>query len=457
MSLGRSTGTRELASSSAVPILLHFDVNKTLIQSDSVQAKSIEECIREAIAELFWGFTRTEGEKSGEILGKDATVQEEATSSRKNLLVWEWAPEKPSCNPPRETRPGAPNKLVNYAEYCKQVFSDKDERKDAIRSFSRCGNEQAKEEMDKLLKKALEKIQLPPGVQESAAALEVGLKGCCYLMSPSVFHFVASLQREKRTFALLFRSFGTDHEIIKDEWNAFCDMRHPIFSELIQDIGPMNGTVPGVPDRRVHGFHTIYRDIHGPVMIMDTLTNGADNNWDKWARQKPKATEDTRGGRDYIRNVLKAKTTEGYQNIREWMTHHLREQTTASIKDDWAWWHWNDETAEHGKLLTVLAAVQEDSKQLFFDDKVEAGDAKIVDCRDFAGHPIPSTSSIDKLCTKVNPVEVLLDDHYFLRKLRGCHGDLFDTGESSVDSKRQLTEMETLWTPAEKRARAFLE
>eukprot|EP00913_Durusdinium_trenchii_P001400 g1295.t1 len=39
-------------------LLIHLDINKTVIQSDSIQMKSIEEGIREGIAELFWGTLR---------------------------------------------------------------------------------------------------------------------------------------------------------------------------------------------------------------------------------------------------------------------------------------------------------------------------------------------------------------------------------------------------------------
>ena len=44
-----------------------------------------------------------------------------------------------------------------------------------------------------------------------------------------------------------------DHEKIKEEWNAFCEMRHPVFSKLLNGIGPLDGSVPGVPDRRLSG------------------------------------------------------------------------------------------------------------------------------------------------------------------------------------------------------------
>ena len=107
-----------------------------------------------------------------------------------------------------------------------------------------------------------------------------------------------------------------------------------------------------------------------------------------------------------LRNVAlhnNHKAVEGIPNLQKWMKKHLVAQETAAIKDDWAWWQWHKEQAIAGKLLTVVPTV----KQLFFDDNIDQNDARIVDCRDTSGNPIPPELSINKLCTKVNPVEAL--------------------------------------------------
>jgi hypothetical protein len=276
-----------------------------VIQSDSIKSKTIEEGIREGIAELFWGSTKKieepPAEASEELLrdpdgplsvainavqqivpdtggegesewtsalaaalaklaapvperlksiledngwtgtefqgppNRQALLEQllalkeavstnggaKAEASKRQIsLSWEWARGKPSCVPPRENN--ADNKLVNYAQYCKMILTDKEERKEAVKTFRYCANEEAKREMDKLLQVSLKKMQLPPEVRYTPQAEKSGLNGCMHLMFPSVFHFVANLQRQKRHFAILFRSFGADHEAIRMEWNAFC-------------------------------------------------------------------------------------------------------------------------------------------------------------------------------------------------------------------------------------------
>merc|ERR1712135_202769 len=100
---------------------------------------------------------------------------------------------------------------------------------------------------------------------------------------------------------------------------AFCEMRHPLFKSFLKSIGPLDGSKPGVPDRRLYRIHTLYRDVDGPVLALDTFTNGPDHApWDDWAKQKPRPATDTRGGRDFLQNQLKAMTLEGTSELQRW-------------------------------------------------------------------------------------------------------------------------------------------
>jgi len=410
------------------PLLIHFDINKTTIHSDKIQDKAIEQGIREGIADLFWGYVSKEGDK----------------------LTWEWMKNKPCCNPP-----SSPRKVLSYSDFCKEAVPDKKARKDAISMFTLV-DEETRQDMEKLVKVTLKRMQLPHEVRQTHAAEQAGLNGGTVLMCPSVFHFIAALQRSKRKFAVLFRSFGTDHETIMKEWNAFCEMRHPLYSNLLQGIGALDGSVPGIPDRRIHRLHTMYRDSQGPVLILNILTNGArDNTWDSWAKANPKPKTDTRNGRDFLHQVLQASTIEGLANVEQWMRTHLQAQRTSGIKDDWAWWRWHDEQAVAGKLLTVFSGTEDEMKQMFFDDNIGFTDARIVDVRDVNGAQVAFAQAVNKVISKVNPVEALLDDEYFLRKLQTCHGEHLDAGVSLIEFQRQLTESEDRNSALDKHIKAL--
>lgn len=382
---------------SSVPLLLHFDVNKTVLLSDSLIVKSIEDGVREGISELFWGWVSIDEN------GKRA---------------WEWTGTRPTVDRPTSL-PQAPLdtcEMLSYYQFCKEVINDKDERKKAVRSFSLASRSANKAEMEKWLRLALRKMELPKEMARTTQAKEAGLMGSTYVMLPAVFQLVATLHRQGRRFAIVFRSFGDDHEKIRTEWNAFCEMRHPIFSKLLADVGPLDGSVEGLPDRRIKSIHTLYRDAQGPSLILDTFTNGPSSApWDKWAKAKPKPESDTRGGRAYARETLAAHTVDGIQAMQAWLHDILKREATAAIKDDWAWWQFNEERSEAGKLLPLIPGGG--TRQVFFDDNVEHDDPRIVDCRYPDSRPVPPQHALNRLCIKVNPVEALTDEKYFLRKL----------------------------------------
>ncbi|CAK9108730.1 Hypothetical protein (Fragment) [Durusdinium trenchii] len=121
-------------------LLIHLDINKTVIQSDSIQMKSIEEGIREGIAELFWGTLRQD--ESGKVVG------------------WDWCKNRPSCSPP-EITDCPPSELYTYVSFCKKMHTEKDQQKISIRSFRLVEDDEVRAEMMKVLDLAMKKLQLP--------------------------------------------------------------------------------------------------------------------------------------------------------------------------------------------------------------------------------------------------------------------------------------------------------
>eukprot|EP00439_Symbiodinium_sp_Y106_P026232 s1223_g3.t1 len=125
---------------------------------------------------------------------------------------------------------------------------------------------------------------------------------------------------------------------------------------------------------------------------------------------------------------------------------HLEQEQTSAIKDDWAWWAWNDERSDAGKLLTVFPE-EEDVKQIFFDDNDRGLQ---ISGWVAASTQVPPVEAIDKLCCKVNSVEAIIDDEYFLRKLQICHGGNLLINSSLIDFRRQMTEVEEQKSALEK-------
>jgi len=393
------------AKLSPQPMLLHFDVNKTVMLTDSMDQKSHEEGIREAVSDLFWGVLRKKADGDYEW----AWLGDETVGS------------KPPQLPDPVAKPGDQEAVFGtYADYCKKIVKDKKDRRTVLRNFTKADPE-TKEAMESMVKLAAANMELPGDIRntDKAQLEQVGLKGSMYMMLPSMFNLVADLVRRKQPFSVVFRSFGKDHEKIKAEWNAFCEMRHPVFSKLLEGVGPLDGSVPGMPDRRLANFHTLYRDANGPVLALNTFTNGPEeSSWDSWAKAKPRAESDTRNGRAFLRDVLKCEVLEGLDSLEVFFEKLLERQGTIAIKDDWAWWTWNGESTESGKLMPLMGKKRVNT--IFFDDNVEQYEPRIVDCRDEFGNPYPKEKSLGVMISKVNPVEAALDDRYFLRSVERC-------------------------------------
>jgi hypothetical protein len=373
------------------PLLLHVDVNKTILLADSASMKGVEDSIREAVAELFWGYLvkREDGAR-----------------------VWEWTNTAPSSEPPKIAN--SEGDIQTYSQYAKESVTDKDRRKTAVRNFTLVFDSEAKGKMEAMVAAVLKKMQLPTEVQGTEAAQKSGLLGSTFVMLPSFFYLVAALIKEGCMFAIAFRSFGSDHDKIRTEWNSFCERRHPCFSHLIADRGAQDGTTPDSPDRRLKDTHTLYRDEAGPVLLVDTFTNGPSSaSWDSWAKTKPKPKEDTRNGRQFIKQELNCKTVDGVESLRTWMAELVQAQGVTAIKDDWAWWQFHQERNDGGKLMMHL----EDTQQIFFDDNIE----RIVDLRCKDNKNVSNVDEdFDRQCVLVNPVEAAVDNHYFIRKVCQC-------------------------------------
>jgi len=52
----------------------------------------------------------------------------------------------------------------------------------------------------------------------------------CYHLIPSFFRTLMYLKKQKREFAVVFRTFGSDHKNFIYEFNRFCEGEHPAFN-----------------------------------------------------------------------------------------------------------------------------------------------------------------------------------------------------------------------------------
>lgn len=401
----------------APPLLLHVDVNKTIVLSDSAMGKSVEYTVREVIASNFWGWVSynegpdvPEGQEwSWMYDGRGAQDDPEQPPAKESGQKGEWP-----ANIVKGKDVGRP---YSYMQFCRVAVKDKSYLREAIRSFDLVKDAACKAKMEELVAQMSGKMKVPEEMRTPKLAEETGLNDEWLLVFPSFCKMVAMLQRERRNFCVFFRSFGHDLGAVCKEWNAFCEGRHALYDKYLEGVGKMDGTISHVPDRRVKSsdMHTMYRDVDGPLLALNVSTNGVnDGDWDKWG--KSKSSDDTRNGRAFLQE-MGVETVEGYNDLRAWIVQQVQNGKSLAIKDDYAWWHHGGEVSLGGKLLLDLPGV----RSIFFDDNIgndEGTDAKIIDCRDQNFSPIDFDETFERFLCRVNPLWAILDEDYFFKLIR---------------------------------------
>lgn len=400
----RSDPTGKNSSIGRHPLILHFDINKTLIIADSIMNKSTEYTIREVIAHQFWGTRETKTDDRGTC-----------------KPVWRWdgvlkpqmEPTRPSDDGCEPGEGGKESEPMSYLQFCRTLDESKENIRLATRSFEYVNDPHVKKKMNELSDEAMQMMAIPQSSRSADLSQKTGLVGEWRLIFPSFFKLVAQLQRQRRQFAIFFRSFGTDLERVRAEWNSFCEMKHPLYNHLLEGVGPMDGTnAPVVPDRRLgeDGTHTMYRDADGPVLMLGSQTNGNwEGEWDQWSRSA--AAEDTRNGRAFLKKQG-WKSVQGYVNLQSWFEEQLRRSKSHILREDFAWWHWNKEVSTAGKLLIGIDRVQ----QVFFDDNIGTSSFRIVDPRASTNFmPKSVRKCLGAACIRVDALQAMVDENYFVQ------------------------------------------
>jgi hypothetical protein len=249
----------------------------------------------------------------------------------------------------------------------------------------------------------------------TAAREAAGLADSPYFfVLPAFFVFVHYLHTRGVRFNLVFRTFGDDLARIAQEFNCFCEGRHPYFPSHWRLDGS-DGSV----DRRLHlapteeeadradlRFGTFFRSDAVTALVMGTFVQPRDDSVDGLAFYEQLAASsplEVHTGLPAIHHVL----------TRKWRT----QQATLAIRDFYPFWFRKCEAASAGKLLTLDTRDHEPPVHaLFFDDNILAHDAHIVDARDVRDgaaldfHAV--TQGVHLL--SVQPLDVIRNERFFI-------------------------------------------
>ncbi|KAG7377447.1 hypothetical protein PHYPSEUDO_011633 [Phytophthora pseudosyringae] len=368
---------------------------QTVIMHDPVQGKTLPHILNDLLTERALGSA---------IDGPDG------------VSAWVWDGEKALGGGALNARGG--DGLVSYGTFLRAKFplsgdptiakKNKHTRKVLRQDFTTTGNpgEGLKHEHDELLQHLL----LPRTEASEAQLEEVGLHESPYcFIVPAFFRLLQYLQKNEVKFNLVFRTYGDDLHRVAQEFNCFCEGRHPSFPL----VKPMDGSGGGV-DRRIHlhemsngempRFGTFLRSAGTTALVMGTF-------------KQPKAADDENPLAFYNDQEDTVQVVQGLPQIHDLLARRWRDsQATLALRDFYPYWFQNSEDAAAGKLLVLDPTDDaEGVHAMFFDDNILAHDAHIVDAR-FA-HTDTTVAFEDTRelhLMRVEPLDVIQTESYFI-------------------------------------------
>merc|ERR550534_2452089 len=307
-------------------LILHIDVNKTIVMADPVQKKWFDRVCNDILTEKIYGKI-TQDEEGKDIFECDTegfrlkSRFEEAAVPKfeKRVSYYDFV----------ETTFVKPGKNASYEER----FKAKRKRLDAKCTFTNSGH--PGEKFADKHKEMLSKMSLSIKEREQLEALGIPVKGdkegsAYRYIVPAFFEMIIDLSNKGRLFAIVFRTFGTDMNNVQRELNLFCEGKHPCYPNVRFD---------GSGDSQ---DLRLYKENLGRIAYnmkpKPRLTWGA--------IRKPE--NDERKADD-----LNLETVSGYRGVFRSIHAKAMKGITTGISDDYMWWHENHERAEFGKLFLV--------------------------------------------------------------------------------------------------------
>lgn len=232
-----------------------------------------------------------------------------------------------------------------------------------------------------------------------------------YHLIPSFFRTLTFLKKQKREFAIVFRTFGQDLKLVNWELNQFCIGQHPCFSgrngtPLVKFDGSK-----GTKDLRIQDMQqqcVYYRMSHElkDAKLLTGMCERISDDLDELQEALDSVEE-------YEDCKLISDPIQQFQHILE----TLKKRSTMSISDDWHHYSENDRHREVGKLLLIDQADYA-TQHIFFDDNANVEDDCIVDVRDVITKEIlPYKKFINRYVVQVEPHRAILETDYFVKQI----------------------------------------
>ncbi|ORC91522.1 putative ubiquitin ligase [Trypanosoma theileri] len=361
-------------------LVIHMDINKTIIQVDSAGGRTMEDVLNSNIAANVFG-TQV-GEKWVPKLGPHDS------GDRSDLMTFDEFVDNMHSEPP-----GMQELPKSEKDFIWRNISEK--RRSILRTFTHEGQpgEKYKHHID-----------------EQKAVL-TSAPDCSII--PSFFKFVNVLSELNWSFTLIFRTFGNDLANVLKEWKRF------VFGEHFYK--PRGAILKHMKENYVpEATGCIFRENDKLFFCLGP---------DKAAMVcQPEGTE-TLPVVEILSQLSRMPSCKKVYETNFTLLHNqLLEYAAATnniagLVDYYPFWAQGAERRSGGKVFPVhirpSTSLVEPLFYIFFDDNIFIGNERsIVDMRDAAtGESIVDSITEEKYCVAANPYKAIVDEDYFVNSL----------------------------------------
>eukprot|EP01084_Bolivina_argentea_P078983 143333_1 len=399
-----STNYSSKLSSNTNHLILHFDINKTIVMSDAVQGKGLKGVINDGISECSWGQVYNINNcPSNYIYNKSFIINNQI-----------WKPISPYTITPIQPN----NNLISFMSWIKQQHPYPNNKTDQIikhkrRSYTLRFIELFNNQINEISETYINTYN------QMLTKMETGNNGKPIYIIPAFWNCIHDLIKYKRSFSIIFRTFGTDIHDVMEAFNIFCrkygydGTQNNIPNLLLEtaNIGTINcdmkngkSLIIGIKGRN-------------PMDRTKEITNMSLNEFYKMDRMKWYYDKQSEMKDENIKILCNE------EHIYEYIKNESLKYKTMMFSDDYLWWSIHGENSDGGKMF-ILDDNDKNIHQMFFDDNFEFDRAGIVDVRKLNvdnGKVCVSDQQWNKLkmkhLCKAEPVELMLNDNYFIEHI----------------------------------------
>ena len=378
-------------------LLLHFDVNKTLIINDAAAGKSMDDLINQIVMSGIWGQVINENDKLKFIIS-DCGFRSTAPQTSEMKLIDYYGFVQDILHPYPKY-----DESVSLEDRRKNNAIIKNTRTQIVKNFLKTDIGKNYTEEAAKLKMAL----LRPSSKLHGVTIETATQADFVNIVPAFFSCLFELCDRRRNFQLIIRTFGdmSDIESVIDEINTFCQGKHidyPLNNEQLEFFSKKQ-----IHLEKHQTIGHMYRNSKDTCyFVSDTLAF-------KPEMLQFKPIEEM--------NLPENNVISGFEKIYENIIENSSSGETRVIRDFYYWWNANNEQTFAGKVF-LISEKDTEHFQIFFDDNVcsstEFPIKGIVDLRSIeTGESLDQTKYLGRYIVNAYALDFLNNPRYYIEKI----------------------------------------